>query len=324
MAVFAQNACHRGFVAVIYTVTLNPALDKEYRVAKLAHDQVLRASSVKLDYGGKGFNIARLLATLGSDCIALGLIGGQTGDVLSEGLRAMGIKTDFVRVHGETRTNISIVGESDGTYIKVNEPGPEVSNIETDILLQKMDRLVQPGDWWILAGSLPVGMRADSYARMIRLINQAGARAVLDTSGEALKLGCYAQPFLIKPNYDELTQILDIEERDSIGFGKAIARLHEIGVKNIVLSAGKKATICSDGLKRWVGIPPEIEERNPIGAGDAMLAAVVYSLSENASMPDAFKWGIAAGSAAACLPGTTMPDRDQIAQLLDKVIISEE
>ena len=309
---------------MIYTVTLNPALDKEYRVSDLLENSILRATSVKLDYGGKGFNIARMLAGFGSDCVALAFIGGHTGDVLSEGLKRSGLRTDFVHVHGETRTNISIVSESNNRYIKVNEPGPEVSNKETDELLQKIEALIQPGDWWILAGSLPVGMRADSYARMIRLINEGGAKAILDTSGDALRLGCLAEPFLIKPNLEELDQILDIEVKDSMGIGKAIKRMHELGVKNIVLSAGKGETICSDGAKQWVGTPPKIDEMNPVGAGDAMLAAIVYRLSKNESILDAFSWGIAAGSAAASLPGTSMPNMDQIQRLLDKVIVNEE
>lgn len=309
---------------MIYTVTLNPALDKEYRVSDLLENSILRATSVKLDYGGKGFNIARMLAGFGSDCVALAFIGGHTGDVLDEGLKRSGIKTDFVHVHGETRTNISIVSESNDSYIKVNEPGPEVSNKETDELLQKIEAFIQPGDWWILAGSLPPGVHADIYSRMIRLINQGGAKAVLDSSGDALKLGCMAEPFLIKPNLDEIAQISDVEVNDSIGIGKAITRIHALGVKKIILSAGKDKAICSDGTKQWGGIPPKIKEMNPTGAGDAMVAAIVYRLSRNETFLDAFTWGLAAGSAAASLPGTIMPVRSDVERLLNKVIISEE
>lgn len=309
---------------MIYTVTLNPALDKEYRVLELLPNTILRASAVKIDYGGKGFNIARMLATFGSDCIALGFVGGHTGDVLSEGLKGIGITTDFVHVSGETRTNISAVSDKDDGYIKINEPGPEVSIKETDELLQKMEALIQPGDWWVLAGSLPLGIPVDIYARMIRLINKGGARAILDSSGDALKLGCLAEPFLIKPNLEEITQISEVEVNDLIGIGKAITRIHELGVKNIILSAGKDKAICSDGMKQWAGIPPKINEMNPTGAGDAMLAAIVYRLSINETILDAFTWGLAAGSAAASLAGTMMPVQSDVERLLNKVIINEE
>lgn len=309
---------------MIYTVTLNPALDKEYHVAELLPNMVLRASSVKMDYGGKGFNIARMLTELGSDCTALGFIGGHTGEVLREGLQGIGIKTDFVPVCAETRTNISLVSDKDSGYFKINELGPEVSTQESDELLQKIESLIQPGDWWVLAGSLPPGMQADFYARMIRMINHGGAKAVLDTSGDALKLGCMAEPFLIKPNLEEIAQISDVEVKDSTGIGKAITNIHEFGVKNIILSAGKNKTICSNGTKQWVGIPPKIKEMNPTGAGDAMLAAIVDRLGRNEPLEDAFAWGIAAGSAAASLPGTGMPSKFDVENLLTSVMISEE
>jgi len=309
---------------MIYTLTLNPALDKEYHVSELIPNTILRASSVKLDYGGKGFNIARMLVTFGADCTALGFVGGHTGEVLSEGLKGIGIKTDFVHVRGETRTNISAISDKDNGYIKINEPGPEVSIQEIDELLLKIEALIQPGDWWVLAGSLPLGIPEDIYARLIHLINEGGARAVLDSSGNAFKLGCMAEPFLIKPNLEEIAHILDVEEKDPIGIGKAITKIHELGVKNIILSAGKDRAFCSDGMKRWVGNPPQIDEMNPIGAGDAMLAAIVYRLSINETILNAFNWGLAAGSAAASLPGTMMPVQSDVNRLLNKVIISED
>ncbi|MGV8024994.1 MAG: 1-phosphofructokinase [Anaerolineaceae bacterium] len=309
---------------MIYTVTLNPALDKEYCVPDLIPNTVLRASSVKIDFGGKGFNIARMLATFGVNCTALGFVGGHTGDVLNEGLKGIGIKTDFVHVSGETRTNISAVSDKDGGYIKINEPGPRVSVDETNVFLQKVEELIQPEDWWILAGSLPLGIPTDIYARLIHLINTGGAKAVLDSNGDALKLGCLAEPFLIKPNLEEIAKISDVEENDPIGIEKAIARIHELGAKNIVLSAGKEKAICSDGIRRWIGIPPKIKEMNPIGAGDAMVAAMVYKLNKNETILNAFTWGLAAGSAAASLPGTMMPNKSDIERLLNEVIIHEE
>ncbi|HAF62465.1 MAG TPA: 1-phosphofructokinase [Anaerolineaceae bacterium] len=309
---------------MIYTVTLNPALDKEYRVPELLPNTILRASAVKLDYGGKGFNIARMLAIFETDCIALGFVGGHTGEVLSQGLKGIGIKTDFVHVSEETRTNISAVSDKDNGYIKINEPGPEVSIKETDELLQKIENLIQPGDWWVLSGSLPPGIPVDIYAQMIKLLNKGGARTILDSSGDAFKLGCMAEPFLIKPNLDEIAQIFDGKLNDSLGIEKTITRIHEIGVKNIILSAGKDKAFCSDGMKRWIGIPPKINEMNPIGAGDAMLAAIVYRLSRNETILNAFTWGLAAGTAAASLPGTMMPVQSDVERFINKVVICEE
>jgi 1-phosphofructokinase family hexose kinase len=309
---------------MIYTVTLNPALDKEYHVAELLANTVLRAASVKVDFGGKGFNIARMITALGSQCAALGFIGGHTGQVLREGLEGIGIPTDFVRVSEETRTNISIVNDKDSTYYKVNEAGPRVSEPEVEELLCKVEGLVQPDDWWVLAGSLPRGVPADIYARLIALIRRGGAWAVLDSSGEAFRLGCAAEPFLVKPNLEEIAQITDLDVGDASGIHQAINHVHKLGVKNIILSAGGGKSFCSDGLRVWSGQPPKIEEKNPIGAGDAMLGAVIDQLSCGMTLPEAYRWGLAAGSAAAALPGTGMPTRAQVQALIEQFVISEE
>ena len=309
---------------MIYTVTLNPALDKEYHVAELLPNAVLRAASVKVDYGGKGFNIARMVSALGSECAALGFVGGHTGQVLRAGLEGIGIPTDFVQVGEETRTNISIVNDKDSTYYKVNEAGPQVSEREVEELLRKVEGLVEPDDWWVLAGSLPRGIPADIYARLITLIRQGGAWAVLDSSGEAFRLGCSAGPFLVKPNLEEIAQITDTGAADGSGISRAINSVHKLGVQNILLSAGSGKSVCSDGLRMWIGQPPKIEEKNPTGAGDAMLGTVVDQLSRGTPLPEAYRWGLAAGSAAAALSGTGMPTRAQVQALIEQVVISEE
>ena len=309
---------------MIYTVTLNPALDKEYHVAELLPNAVLRAASVKVDFGGKGFNIARMVSALGSQCAALGFVGGHTGQVLRGGLEDIGIPTDFVQVNEETRTNISIVNDKDSTYYKVNEAGPQVSGHEVEELLLKVESLVQPDDWWVLAGSLPRGVPLDIYARLIALIRQGGAWAVLDSSGEAFRLGCAAGPLLVKPNLEEIAQITDLDVGDSSGINRAINSVHKLGVQNILLSAGGGKSVCSDSVRTWAGQPPIIEEKNPTGAGDAMLGAVVNQLSRGMPLQEAYVWGLAAGSAAAALPGTGMPSRAQVEALIKQVVISEE
>ena len=309
---------------MIYTITLNPALDKEYIVPKLSTNKVLRSSSIQIDYGGKGFNVSRMLASFGTASIAVGFIGGATGETLRDGLEGMGIKTDFIEVSGETRTNVSVVSSDDEQYIKVNEPGPTISQEETNKLISKIRDLVQPGDWWVMAGSLPPGTKTDMYAQIISLINAGGAKAILDTSGMPLKLGCSAGPFLIKPNIEEAAQATGLTTDAHANLNKMIEVMHNLGVINIILSAGKEGAILSNGERQWVGTPPKIEEKNPTGAGDAMLAAVVYKLEKGDSILNAFIWGIASGSAAASQPGTGMASRSTVEKLLQEVIISEE
>ncbi len=307
---------------MIYTLTLNPALDRELTVPAFAFDQVLRASAVRIDYGGKGFNVSRALAALGAESIALGFVGGASGQTLAAGLTALGIRTDFVRIAGETRTNVSIITEGHAHYLKVNDPGPTITAAEQKAMLQRVRALAQPGDWWVLAGSLPPGVQATLYADVIRLVQVAGARAVLDTEGEPLRRGCAAEPFLVKPNAVEASELSGIrivsvgEARDAIG------KIHALGAQRVVISLGKSGAIYSDGQNIWHAEPPAIEERNPIGAGDALVAGLVWGLDNDYSDVEALRWGVACGAAAASLNGTAMAEGSHVASLIELVRIS--
>jgi 1-phosphofructokinase family hexose kinase len=303
---------------MIYTLTLNPAVDKEYTVPRLVIDEVLRASEVRVDHGGKGFNVSRMLAALGTPSTAVGLVGGHTGDLLCDGLEDAGIYTDFVNVNGETRTNISIVDENLVHHIKVNESGPLVSEDEINTLIIKISNLVKSGDYWVLAGSLPPGAPKDIYAQIIRIVQKGGARAILDSSGEPLLLGCQAGPYLAKPNASEASQVTGKPAETLFDMARLTPELHSMGVKVVVISAGKKGALLSDGNKQWFGHTPVIEEHNPIGAGDAMVAGLVWKLAKCEEPSIALRWGLACGAAAASQPGTGMASKEIIESLFPK------
>src|SRR5512147_1131472 len=188
---------------MIYTLTLNPAVDRELTVPAMEFDSVLRASESRVDFGGKGFNVSRLLKGMYEPSTAVGFLGGNAGELLQKGLQSLGIGTDFVWVLEETRTNVSIVTHSHDHYLKVNEKGPLVDEAKQKELLDKIDSLAQHGDWWVLAGSLPPGVPDDFYARVVNVLNQHEAHAILDTSGASLKIGCAEKPYLVKPNTEE-------------------------------------------------------------------------------------------------------------------------
>jgi 1-phosphofructokinase family hexose kinase len=304
---------------MIYTLTLNPALDRELTVPAFAFDQVLRASAVRVDYGGKGFNVSRALAALGAESMALGFVGGATGESLTMGLADLGIRTDFVQVAGETRTNVSIVTEDHAHYLKVNDPGPAITPAEQTALLQKTRALAQPGDWWVLAGSLPPGVPATFYAEVIRSVQSAGAQAVLDTSGEPLRVGCTARPFLVKPNAAEAGELAGARVTSLDEARSAIGKIRALGVQNVVISLGRVGALYSDGQNVWQAKPPEVDERNPIGAGDALVAGLVWALSHSYSSPEALRWGVACGAAAASLDGTAMGSKSLVESLVRQV-----
>lgn len=308
---------------MIYTVTLNPAVDREYVVPKLVSNTVLRASEVHIDYGGKGFNVSRMLTAMGVGNTALGFIGSNAGAFLEEGMASLGISTDFVRIAHETRTNTTIVETNGQTHYKVNESGPAISNEERNLLKQKIMESAKPGDWWVLAGSLPPGIPDNFYQELIGIIQSAGAKAILDTSGQALLSGVKAKPYLIKPNVYEASTLTGISGNSLDNLIAMLKSIHASGVSMIVISAGKDTSIFSDGDMVWYASPPKIEEANPVGAGDAMLAGVLFGLYNGFENAESFAWGIAAGSAAAVKTGTGMPTKEEV-ENLKKIIEIEE
>ncbi len=302
-------------------MTLNPAIDRELTVPTLLFDTVLRATSWRVDYGGKGFNVSRMLQALGAASVALALAAGHSGRFLQEGLTALGIATDFLWVEGETRTNVSIVTANHDRYIKVNEPGPFVPAEVGQALLAKIAALVRPGDWWVLAGSLPPGLPDTIYALIIELVQTAGAYAVLDSSGSALAAGCGARPYLVKPNAAELAQMTGLPTTTPAEIAAAAAAMRRAGAVHVVVSLGKAGAMAFGDDGAWIATSPPVQEQNPIGAGDAMVAGLTWALARGLELAEALRWGVACGAATAALAGTAMGDRALVQSLYPQVVV---
>lgn len=308
---------------MIYTLTLNPALDRELTVPDLVFDEVLRATALRIDYGGKGFNVSRALAELGAESVALGFVGGKTGEKLEAGLASLGIATDFTWVSEETRTNVSVVSQNQPHYLKVNESGPTVTSAEQDALITKVETLARPDDWWVLAGSLPPGATDAIYADVIEKLQAVGANAILDTSGTPLRHGCESGPFLVKPNAREAGELTGRRVETEEEVRAAAQSIHSLGVKLVLISMGKAGALLSDGDQTWLGEPPRIEERNPIGAGDASVAGLAWGLSQDLPLPEVLRWSVASGAAAASLDGTAVGSYEFIESLVEQVRVAD-
>ena len=306
---------------MIYTLTLNPAVDRELRVHSISFGEVIRASGLRVDVGGKGFNVSRALRALDAESVALGFVGGHAGDLISEGLSRLGVATDFVRIAGgETRTNVSVVAPD--RHLKVNEAGPEVTLDEERHLVERVRALARRDDFWVLSGSLPPGATTGVYAAVIRIVQTAGARAVLDTSGAALAAGCRAGPFLVKPNAVEASELTGLRVETPAQVRTAALAIQSMGAAHVLVSLGRRGALLCNGPRAWVASPPPVEEQNPVGAGDAMVAGLVWSLSRGMALPEALPWAVAAGAAAASLPGTAFGDADMVAALARRVELS--
>ena len=161
-----------------------------------------------MDWGGKGFNVSRALAMFGVESTAMAWVGGGTGKMLADGLQRLGIATDFVWVEEETRTNTMIIEEQGDWHIKVNEPGPPISQQDVEQLIAKAESYVKKGDLWVLSGSLPPDVPVDFYAQLTTVLKSRGAKVYLDSNGDPLRLGCQAGPYLVKPNAVEASHIV--------------------------------------------------------------------------------------------------------------------
>jgi len=306
---------------MIYTLTLNPAIDRELTVDKVEYDKVLSALEARVDLGGKGFNVSRMLMSLGTPSVAVGYVGGNTGRRLQDGLHALGVDSDFVWVDTETRTNISIVTRLHDHYIKVNEKGPQVSEAKQAELLDKIDSIARAGDWWVLAGSLPPGVDEAFYARIIRVLSERQAIAILDTTGDALRLGCDEKPFLIKPNGEETQALTNMPIETPEQVAEAATELRRMGARNVVISLGKAGALLQTAEATWIVHPPIVKEKNPIGAGDAMVGGLVWALAQGDPLDEALSWGVASGAAAASLSGTDVGSLAYITELRSQVRI---
>ncbi|MES9936732.1 MAG: 1-phosphofructokinase [Sedimenticola sp.] len=301
---------------MIYTLTLNPAVDLELVVDDFEYDSVSRAVDSCMDYGGKGFNVSRMLSNLKTTSVAMGFVGGKSGERLDQGLRSLGISTDFNWIEGETRTNVSIVKAGSSQHLKVNELGPDISSEEVDALTDKVRQNAKQGDWWVLAGSLPPGVHETLYAELIDIIKGAGADVLLDTSSEALRIGCGANPTIIKPNMEEARELTALVCGKDASDEDVAQALLAMGPENIIISMGKDGALLASQNRVEMVNTPEVKERNPIGAGDSMVGGIVWGLDRGLTLNESLKCGIACGAATATQSGTTLGSREMVMDYL--------
>lgn len=306
---------------MIFTVTPNPVLDRTLTVPEIVFDEMTRALSVREDWGGKGFNVLRALQALGVAGEALGFVGGVAGQKLVAGLRSLGISSDLTLIAGETRTNIMIAEAGSARYIKVDETGPALSEAEIAALFERVRAKVRAGDWWALCGSLPPGAPLDFYARLIDLIQGQGARALLDASGEPLRLGLAARPYLVKPNAIEAAELTGAVVRSEVEARRASEAFLAMGAQRVALSLGAGGLLWATPEAQARARPPQVRVKNPTGAGDALLAGVLRALAEGLPHTEIARWGVAAGTAAALQEGVGVGTLAEVLALYAQVML---
>lgn len=304
----------------IITLTFSPCIDKSSAVEVLAPETKLKCAEPKLEPGGGGINVARAIRKLGGSATAIFPEGGYTGKYFTAMLEKEGIPCSYVETRHETRENFILFENSSGKQYRFGMPPAPLEHDEYDLLIAK---LAQHSDarFVIVSGSVAPGVPESVFRSLAATARLSEANLITDVSGPALFLALKEKPFLIKPNLGELAQLTGhtyLNHGEIIPAAKAL--IHEYGCRNIVVSMGAEGACLVSEHFVLLAKPPAVEVKSTVGAGDSMVAGIVYQLSAGAEMPAAFRFGVACGTAATLHRGTELcnrQDADAIAALVE-------
>ena len=307
---------------MIYTVTLNPALDKTVQIPSFRLGEGNRISAMRTDPGGKGINVSKVLRELGEPSVAAAILGGAAGQKIESALRALGIEGMYLFTEHETRTNLKIVDPALHTNTDVNEPGaPADEAVLSKLLTQLTDRL-RPGDLVVLSGKAPAGAPDTLYRDWMLACRAVGAAVYLDAEGELLRQGVTAGPALIKPNQEELSGVmgrpLTTEDEPIRAAQERLAP--GVGCVAVTMGAGGALLCWTDCVLRCES--PRVPVGSTVGAGDSVVAALAYARQRQLSREDTARLAMATGAANVMCSGTQAARLGDIEQLLPQVRVT--
>ena len=307
---------------MILTVTLNAAIDRTMAVPNFRQGNRHRSVESRTVAGGKGINVARALARLGRPVLATGLAGGPTGQRLTEELAEEAILHDITPIAEESRINLAVIDPTSGEQTEINERGPEVSAQEVDRFLDRLDYLARGSSICVLAGSLPPGVEADLYARIIRELRERGIDVILDADGEAMRAGVRAGPAAITPNVLEAEELVGHEFEGPGDLASGLAQLLELGAGEAIVTRteGCVAAVGEPSTRTFYEVRTEpLEPVAAVGSGDAFLAGYVAARYDGAAPADCRAYGVACGAESTQHFGAGTVDREQVERILADV-----
>lgn len=300
---------------MIHTVTLNPAIDKTLIVGDLKKGEVNRILDSREDVGGKGINVSKVLKALGTRSISTGILGKDNSKFFLNYLTKSGIDTNFYTISGENRTNIKIVEKNRGIFTDINDKGFEIGMKDLDKFLSYFLFFVKKGDIVVVSGSLPKGVKDSSYGYIIEKLKQKGAKVILDADGKPLLKGIKSIPYAIKPNINELKSIVEIDENDINSILKGGKYLVDNGIKKVLISLGDKGAIYITENNSLFSKSFNVPVKSTVGAGDSMVAALVYAINNKLNDFDTLKLAMACATAKIMTEGTEKPNIDLIKKI---------
>jgi 1-phosphofructokinase/tagatose 6-phosphate kinase len=311
---------------VILTVTLNAAIDRTVAVPNFRLGQRHRAVESRTVAGGKGVNVARALKLLGRPVIATGLVGGSAGTRIVERLGEEEILNDFMRIDGESRTNLAVVDPTTGEQTEINERGPQVTPEEVDRFVEKLLYLAQGASICVLAGSIPPGCDPDVYARLVTELKALHVTSVLDTDGEQMRAGLRAEPTVVVPNVLEAEEAVGYEFNEPDDRVTALSSLLEMGAGEAIITSEEGcAAIVGTGpdRRRYEVATHQMEPISSVGSGDAFLAGYVAARFEGRSARDCVAFGVACGAESTQHFGAGTLDPREVDRILSRVSVAE-
>ena len=306
---------------MIYTVTLNPAIDKTVVIENFRTGGVNRVATMREDAGGKGINVSKCLKKLGTVSVAAMILAGDAGSRLEKMMEGLQIPVLPLWTDGENRTNLKIIDPVRKENTDINEPGPVVSQMLLEQCRETLENCLREGDILILSGSLPAGVDRGLYGAWVRSFRSRGVCVYLDADGEPMKKGIEAVPYMIKPNNEELAALLGKPKLTTEQMLEEGKRLLDTGSEEIVISLGGDGAlfISRDGCYRAEGL--QVDVKSTVGAGDSVVAAMAYAMERNLPKQDAIALAMAMGAASVMQSGSQAPDLPTVQTLIKQVNI---
>jgi 1-phosphofructokinase len=297
---------------------MNPALDKTAVLPRLVPGGLNRLSEVRVDAGGKGINVSKMIAVLGGDTLCTGFVGGAQGEELTRRINALGLRLSFIEVQGVTRTNLKLVDEQGG-LTEINEPGVQVSEKDLDHLKQLL--LATDSTTVVISGSLPRGASPDTYRVLCEALRAAGKRVIIDADGEAFARALEAKPFAVKPNRFELLQYFGLpQDTHESALPGLCRKLLDMGVSFVALSMGEAGALFLNGEKTVLARTIPLQVRSSVGAGDSMVGALAYAFERGLDFEETVRFAMGAAMGAVTTEGTNAPPIELVRDLAGQII----
>ena len=302
----------------IVTLTVNPAIDKSTRTSSIIPEKKLRCQNPQCEPGGGGINVSRAIQKIGGQSQALLLTGGHSGQFIEDLLKHEQLDYRTIPIAGDTRENFIVVDSSSGSQYRFGMEGPSVTPEEAAFCLKVLEETLTDSDYLVASGSLSPGMADDFYAQVARLAQKAGCRLVLDTSGKALELAANDGVYLLKPNLNELSRLFGVEELQMNEVADAARKLIGKGYCEVmVVSMGPGGAMLVSASEKYHVTAPVVKKQSTVGAGDSMVAGLVWSLSQEKDLKTALQYGVACGTAATMNPGTALCKKEDVERLFE-------